>query len=708
MAASGKAGPAGSKTMSTDESGLQLLARMEQDVVGKCAKLGREHLLVAKAFEALALKYNGVAMRLTEEGQFQTAHALLTKAELLSQQAAPPERAASQAKLLGVTVSNFGCFYQKTGDPYRALQYLEKALAIESVPGSMGNPAGTLLNICAVLSSLGRHEKALEHAQRAIRLLTVDCAALVTNARSTPAVTTQHPSSNGQDASHGNSSSDGSKSPAYDTPSNAPAGPSEEEGAVGAAAEAADVSGRVRDDVSGERRTSQGRAGVLAVAYHSLAVQQEFLHALEDAHVSYRQAVHVADSCWGPGHGMTQTLRASLLDFAKKQRTDSSGGKQHRNGTSRKQNGAAELSRSTPPSTGPVSRSPQKSDAEKRHWESIPPSPRGLRIQRWLADEKRRGSSKASGRPRKSTRAHAPMGPRPGNYPGRWSKNPVGQRGLLVERWANHRGLATTPHSRPLNGCPATVAAVRRSVPADTGSNRRLPTSRDSEAEAAALFPVEDKASQQALGRAHMRDVEALGLESLGSSFMGDDAEGGEGDSEDENGSLEAMDGDTRPARPGTAPALESRSRESFCAKGLTVQTVNDSQEGQRALITSGASNLLRRPKTAPSGEASRNVTRVSQETVACTWGGSDERGTRRGKVRSLNALQLPKGRSKSGRDEFPSARSPSAPALQKYLGSAKPESIFDSRPKGPPVKDNDYASIIRNMATLVMNFDGS
>lgn len=73
-------------------------------------------------------------------------------------QKAAPEQQASRAKLLAITISNFGCFYQKSGDPGLALEYLGKALAIERLPGSGGSPAGTLLNICAVLSTLGRHE----------------------------------------------------------------------------------------------------------------------------------------------------------------------------------------------------------------------------------------------------------------------------------------------------------------------------------------------------------------------------------------------------------------------------------------------------------------------------------------------------------------------------------------------------------------------
>ena len=41
------------------------------------------------------------------------------------------------------------------------------------------NPAGTRLNLCAVLSQLGWHEAALEHAQAAVILLQEDLVAQV-------------------------------------------------------------------------------------------------------------------------------------------------------------------------------------------------------------------------------------------------------------------------------------------------------------------------------------------------------------------------------------------------------------------------------------------------------------------------------------------------------------------------------------------------
>ena len=48
---------------------------------------------------------------------------------------------------------------------------MQKALRIESRLEKVDNPADTHLNMCAVLSQLGRHAGALEHAQSALILL---------------------------------------------------------------------------------------------------------------------------------------------------------------------------------------------------------------------------------------------------------------------------------------------------------------------------------------------------------------------------------------------------------------------------------------------------------------------------------------------------------------------------------------------------------
>ena len=60
-----------------------------------------------------------------------------------------------------------------TGKLRIALKYLEKALAIEFKLSTeqQSSIADTHLNVCAVLSQLGRHEEALEHVLMSIVLL---------------------------------------------------------------------------------------------------------------------------------------------------------------------------------------------------------------------------------------------------------------------------------------------------------------------------------------------------------------------------------------------------------------------------------------------------------------------------------------------------------------------------------------------------------
>ena len=133
---------------------------------------------------------------------------LLKKAEILTER-----DAAGRA----VTFNNLACYYRRQGKLHAALQYLQKvrrrrpgvtwwhgcdapaaaaprrlaspplppvlhitspptshppqALKIENKLDQVDNPADTYLNTCAVLSQLGRHQSALEHAQQALILL---------------------------------------------------------------------------------------------------------------------------------------------------------------------------------------------------------------------------------------------------------------------------------------------------------------------------------------------------------------------------------------------------------------------------------------------------------------------------------------------------------------------------------------------------------
>ncbi len=81
-----------------------------------------------------------------------------------------------------VTYNNFACIFRRTKKLRSALSYLEKALEIEynylhfsqqSVDECLqvSNPCDIHLNICAILSQMGKHELALQHAMKALILI---------------------------------------------------------------------------------------------------------------------------------------------------------------------------------------------------------------------------------------------------------------------------------------------------------------------------------------------------------------------------------------------------------------------------------------------------------------------------------------------------------------------------------------------------------
>jgi len=97
---------------------------------------------------------------------YQASLSLLTRAaDMLDDPALP-------VKLQAITLNNLGCFYKRTGKLGVALQYLHKALELDATSAAdLTNLAGTHLNVCAIHSTLGRHDKALKHAYEALELM---------------------------------------------------------------------------------------------------------------------------------------------------------------------------------------------------------------------------------------------------------------------------------------------------------------------------------------------------------------------------------------------------------------------------------------------------------------------------------------------------------------------------------------------------------
>ena len=119
--------------------------------------------------EELSLKCNKLAMDYLQADKFKESLSLLQRAEsLLKSEDSIPNR----LKLLSITFNNFGCYYKKKKQPNMALKYLKDSLDIEMQTELDNiNLASTHLNICAILSSIGRHEQACKHARQSLSLL---------------------------------------------------------------------------------------------------------------------------------------------------------------------------------------------------------------------------------------------------------------------------------------------------------------------------------------------------------------------------------------------------------------------------------------------------------------------------------------------------------------------------------------------------------
>lgn len=128
--------------------------------------------MLSTLFERLAVGYNTLGMKYLKDGNTDVSLKFFEKAEALTDPANLHMTPESRLVLRAVTYNNMGCFYKSLSKLHTALQYLRKAQQIEErshVPCQ--NPAGTHLNLCALLSQMGKHSEALLHSQKALQLL---------------------------------------------------------------------------------------------------------------------------------------------------------------------------------------------------------------------------------------------------------------------------------------------------------------------------------------------------------------------------------------------------------------------------------------------------------------------------------------------------------------------------------------------------------
>jgi tetratricopeptide (TPR) repeat protein len=183
--------------------------------------------------QQVVLSCNKEGMDFLRKGQYKQAFEQLKYAEAIL---VANRKEEDPTSLLAVTCNNLGCYYKKVGKLHAALSYLRKALKIEvSLQTDDVTVAGTHLNICAILSKLDKHDKAVQHALCALELISqrVACA---------------------------------------------------------------------------EHAVTQDEYSVLAIAYHNVAVERDFLHQWDQAHAAYQQGHQISKKCLGDQHPLTQTL----------------------------------------------------------------------------------------------------------------------------------------------------------------------------------------------------------------------------------------------------------------------------------------------------------------------------------------------------------------------------------------------------------------
>lgn len=149
---------------------LENVLRSEQATVQQM-----QGTVLSTLFERLAVGYNTLGMKHLKDGNTESSCKFFEKAEALTDPANLHMTQESRLVLRAVTYNNMGCFYKSMSKLHTALQFLRKALKIEERSnGTCQNPAGTHLNLCALLSQMGRHQEALQHSERALKLLEAD------------------------------------------------------------------------------------------------------------------------------------------------------------------------------------------------------------------------------------------------------------------------------------------------------------------------------------------------------------------------------------------------------------------------------------------------------------------------------------------------------------------------------------------------------
>jgi len=279
-----------SSSLQSEGKLLDALQCMEKSLIlrGHLFGIGSEQ--VVKACRSVAEMCNYLAMTFLQQDQFDVTLELLKKAEVLSD---------SHPSIRAVTYNNIACYYRKRNKLRTALQYCRKALGIETKISSGGGTtarasdaastapsqggvvraADTHLNMCTILSELHHHDKAIIHARIALKLLLMELFGDYEQMSRTASNQQQQTDESSKHEMIATGASTSSSSP---PPSNPPT-----------------------------FNLPPDRVAVLAIAYHNLAVQHEFLLQAHDALNAYSKAKKVVEKHLGVSHPLAESIEES-------------------------------------------------------------------------------------------------------------------------------------------------------------------------------------------------------------------------------------------------------------------------------------------------------------------------------------------------------------------------------------------------------------
>ncbi|CAD7700564.1 unnamed protein product [Ostreobium quekettii] len=153
---------------------LERLARAEDDLAACLEEHGASSEAAIDKVQATVRLCNSVALRLSGQGFGSLAEETLSKAMTLTEAGMLLPGSLPLRRALRVeTLSNVSCAYMQAGRPRAARRALARAVRLERTGAAASGRgwAPALANMCAVLSRLGKHTKAVRLARKAVELL---------------------------------------------------------------------------------------------------------------------------------------------------------------------------------------------------------------------------------------------------------------------------------------------------------------------------------------------------------------------------------------------------------------------------------------------------------------------------------------------------------------------------------------------------------